>query len=153
MKPGTTQKSTTEVSGSAGATLRLTALVELGLRAIRTIYVRKDLRRAPIDIWLKSAFSCLNYVQNIYDSQVVFRCIAIRSPSIQRAEQCGANAAGRLLWCRSAGIRLPPTPAFFLFLDFPLLLLLVPVRVLVPRVLWLVYQFESRGVEEQNRSR
>ena len=49
-----------EVSGSAGVTLRLTELVELGLRAIRTIYARKDLRRAPIDIWLKSAFSCFN---------------------------------------------------------------------------------------------
>ena len=39
-----------EVSDSAGATLRLTALVELGLRAIRTIYARKDLRRARFDI-------------------------------------------------------------------------------------------------------
>ena len=127
--------------------------MELGLRAIRTIYARKDLRRARFDIWLKSAFSCLDYVQNEYDSQVVLKCIAIRSSSIQRAEQCGANAAGRLLWCRSAGIRLPPASAFLLFLDFPLLLLPVPVQVLVLRVLWLVYQVESRGVEEQNRSR
>ena len=55
---------------------------------------------------LKSAFSCLDYVQNVYDSQVVLKCIAIRSSSIQRAEQCGANAAGRLLWCRSAGFQL-----------------------------------------------
>ena len=98
---------------------------------------------------LKSAFSCLDYVnyidyvQNEYDSQVVLKCIAIRSSSIQRAEQCGANAAGRLLWCRS-----PPASAFLLFLDLPLLLLLVPDRVLVPRVLWLVFQVESRGVEE-----
>ena len=46
-----------------GATLRLTALVELGLRAIRTICARKDLRRARFDIWLKSAFSWVHHTQ------------------------------------------------------------------------------------------
>ena len=50
-----------EVSGSVGATLRLTELVELGLRPIRTIYARKNLRRAPFDIWLKSAFSWVHH--------------------------------------------------------------------------------------------
>ena len=50
-----------EVSGSVGAALRLTALVELELRAIRTIYARKDLRIAPFDIRLKSAFSWFDY--------------------------------------------------------------------------------------------
>ena len=33
---------------------------------IRTLYARKDLRRAPFGIWLKSAFSCFNYVQSVY---------------------------------------------------------------------------------------
>ena len=51
-----------EVSGSAGATLRLTELEDLGLRAIRTIYARKDLRRARFDIWLKSAFSWVHHI-------------------------------------------------------------------------------------------
>ena len=46
-----------------GATLRLKALVELELRAICTIYARKDLRRAPFDIWLKSAFSWVHHTQ------------------------------------------------------------------------------------------
>ena len=50
-----------EVSGSVGVTLRLTALVELELRAIRTIYARKNLRRARLDIWLKSAFSGIHH--------------------------------------------------------------------------------------------
>ena len=56
----------------------------------------------------------------------------------------------RLLWCRSAGIPLSPASAFLLFLDFPLFLLLVPVRVPVLRVLKPGYQVESRGVEEQD---
>ena len=46
-----------EISGSVELTLRLKALVELELRAKRTTCARKDLRRAPFDIWLKSAFS------------------------------------------------------------------------------------------------
>ena len=47
-----------------------------------------------------------------------------------------------------AGRPLPPASAFLLFLDLPLFFLFVPDRVLVPRVLWLVFQVESRGVEE-----
>ena len=50
-----------EVSGSVGVTLRLTELVDLELRAIRTIYARKNLRRAPFDIWLKSALSWVHH--------------------------------------------------------------------------------------------
>ena len=42
-------------------TLRPKKLVDLGLRAIRTLYARKDLRRAPFDIWLKSAFSWVHH--------------------------------------------------------------------------------------------
>ena len=36
-------------------------VVELGLRAIRTLHARKDLRRAPFVIWLKSAFSWVHH--------------------------------------------------------------------------------------------
>ena len=50
-----------EISGSVGVTLRLKELVELELRAIRTIYARKNLRCAPFDIWLKSAFSWVHH--------------------------------------------------------------------------------------------
>ena len=50
-----------EVQASVGVTLRLKALVELETRAIRTLYARKDLRRAPFDIWLKSAFSWVHH--------------------------------------------------------------------------------------------
>ena len=54
-----------EVQASVGAALRLTALVGLETRAIRTLYARKDygkdLRRAPFDIWLKSAFSWVHH--------------------------------------------------------------------------------------------
>ena len=35
--------------------------MELGLRAIRAIYARNDLRREPFDIWLKSAFSWIHH--------------------------------------------------------------------------------------------
>ena len=44
-------------AASVGATLLLTALVELETRAIRTLYAREDLQRDQFDIWLKSAFS------------------------------------------------------------------------------------------------
>ena len=47
--------------GFKGDLISWVLLVELGLRAIRTIYARKDLRRAPIDIWLKSAFSWVHH--------------------------------------------------------------------------------------------
>ena len=50
-----------EISASVGATLQLTELVELGLRAIRTLCARKDLRHDPFDIWLKSAFSSVHH--------------------------------------------------------------------------------------------
>ena len=32
------------------------------MRAIRAVYARKDLRRAPIDIWLRSAFSWVHHI-------------------------------------------------------------------------------------------
>ena len=66
-----------EVSGSVGVTLRLTALVELELRAIRTIYARKDLRRAPFDIWLKSAFS---WVHHTYEGTCVNLIPSYKTP-------------------------------------------------------------------------
>ena len=50
-----------EVQASVGVTLRLKELVELELRAIRTICARKNLRRARFDIRLKSAFSWVHH--------------------------------------------------------------------------------------------
>ena len=54
-----------EVQASVGATLRLTALVDLETRAIRTLYARKDLQRDQFDIWLKSAFSWVHHTLSL----------------------------------------------------------------------------------------
>ena len=51
----------TKFAHVVGVALQLKELVELELRAIRTIYARKNLRRAPFDIWVLAEVGFQNF--------------------------------------------------------------------------------------------